>query len=136
MSWIVNELIRNRYFIKDSKDFDPNTREDLLSVERAIETLKKAGEWTDRETDIVDLISLGYSFMETGKRLGLHRNRVSIIFEQTCEKIANILGDYFTDEGFIKYMVEAHHLKEDQISTMKSYIRSIYKHRLLEEKYE
>jgi hypothetical protein len=136
MAWVVEELIKNRYYIRDTDDYNEDTKEDLLSVERAIKSLIVSDVLTEKDKEILDFVSQGFSFSEIGTFTGLYRITVSRYFHTMCEKIAEYLGDYYTDEGFILHMSDVYHLSPDQVEQMKEYMNSNFKHRLLEEKYK
>jgi hypothetical protein len=135
MAWIVEELIKNKYYIKDTDDYNEDTKEDLISVERAITELIRENTLSEQDKQLIDYVSQGYSFAEVGSFMNLYRITVSRYFHTMCEKIAEYLGDYFTDEGFILHMSDVYHLSIEQTEQMKEYMNSNFKHRLLEEKY-
>ena len=166
MSWIVQHLLSNRTSIRfKSNVFEKEYRDsptllnlsfdfmgsnigyndqqingdefnDLLLVERAITELREKMVLSKRDEDIIKFVEDGNTAF-SGKN-PFKRGPDALIkdFELICERIAFYLGGYFTNDGYIEYMVEEYNLNEKQEKTVRDYIKSRYKHTILRRKHQ
>ena len=123
MSWIVQSLLNKRGELKEKADINNDDFNDLLVVERAIENLKSDGKLTEAEIDI-----LNFPYMNGGRN---EKYSFSKRYYAICQKIAEHLGGYFTDDGYLNYMKYKYKLSEAQIDTLKQYIKSKYKNKIM-----
>lgn len=104
---------------------------DLLSVEKAIEELKDLNLLSNRDLEVLDReedgnYNRGNPFRKT------HSKHFSII----CNRIAYYLGGYFTDEGYIDYLARNYRLDEDHKETLRRFMTSRFKNRILTKSYK
>jgi len=144
MSWYVEQLILNERNIRKSieslvvaipsinifTDFEPDdfmiethldddTYSDLLSVLITADKMMKNNLVTDRDRDVFELIQKEeLSFQSVGDKLGISRVTISIIFKAICDRIAFLLGDHFTNEGYIEYLSEKYSLSDEEIEIL------------------
>ncbi len=156
MSWIIQSLlnsrerIKNKTYIPVELDYlavgylesveensenghepgyeDPSITSDefndLLDVESAIDTLVSMGRISKEELDIL--------YLPAGVKTDLYdRHTLSAKKKQICDRIAYFLGGYFTDDGYIEYMVDKYGLDQKQVETLTKYINGIHKHKII-----
>lgn len=117
MSWYVESLIRNSWYIKNqtedevSTDFDElagysvlqdSVYDDLLSVEVALRKL----DLTKKELEIVRLLCTNADISSIAKETHLSRPTTAERIKSITDRVALILGDYFTNDGFSKYICD------------------------------
>jgi hypothetical protein len=135
MSWYVETLLRNRESIHASTvkrvgeygnhfyvDLTGNDYNNLLILEKNIDALHKAGNISDREVHLINLVSTNKSFRELEKDDKQARHSLAKNFHRVCEKLAFILGGEFTDEGYLSYIKRKHNLDEKQLELAKEYM--------------
>ncbi len=141
MSWYVETLLKNKYRLKNNifdyqrednnvsllVNLDDDSYNDIIQIEKLIEDLFEKGFIAPKEVEVLNAVSTGKSMNSLEKEIGIGRLVISKIFSTTCEKIAYILGGYFTDEGFINYMINKYKLNESQIEMMEKYMEGTYK---------
>ena len=137
-SWYVENLIRNGYRIRlniihknyapsvdmcsVSFEFSDNDYNNLLSIETVVNDLIKNNSLTKKEYDIIVNVMGGKSLNVISKEFGISRVTVSKIFSGVCERISYILGDEFTDEGYLEYIKDKYKLTEEQINKAKEFL--------------
>jgi hypothetical protein len=121
MSWIVRNTLR-QWNIRSLGD--ASCHEDLISIERGIKELIEMGELTPLEVLVLRFIQ-GGGYPVDGKRvLGKHRVTITRAFRRACKKIADHLGDYFTDDGYLQYIKEKYpSLPEEKLKVLKEVIK-------------
>jgi hypothetical protein len=121
MSWVVRNTLR-QWNIRSLGD--DSCYEDLISIERGIKELIEMGKLTPLEVIVIRFIQ-GGGYPVDGKRaLGKHRITVTRAFRRACKKIADHLGDYFTDDGYLKYIKEKYpSLSEEKLKILKEVMR-------------
>ena len=146
MSWIVETYIKRALLIRadmqnsigvlDSEMFGflPEVQsdifsfeelyDDLLTIEIAIKELHKNGVINSRQLDIIKAISEGMSFIQVASKLNLHRRTVAENFIWSCKLIADHLGDHFTTEGYVDYIVNKYRLDEIKKDKLEKYLES------------
>lgn len=122
---LVNQLTED---LKDGKYIDPkiesNEFNDLVVIERAIKEMQSSNLLEEDEISILNGI------YNTSK----DRNRKNVFLKKfylICDKIAEYLGGYYTDEGYLNYMKKEHGLSESQVETLRVYMKSEYKNKLM-----
>ncbi len=106
MSRIVEEYIRSLYDILDAGDIESDQFNNALSIQTTIKTLYERGNVKEFDVRVLNGIASGFNFSEIATLLMADRTRVSESFRKSCEKVAFVLGDEFTDSGFM-YRVAA-----------------------------
>lgn len=131
MSWIVQNLLRNRTSIKGKGDFESDEFLDLLMIEKTIEILHKGGLLTDYELSLIDFMSDGKPLKDAEVKFNRSRISISKHFIKLCNKIAFYLGGYFTDDGYLEYMRRKYKLTDSDVSRLRRFIRSKYKNKIM-----
>lgn len=128
-SFYVEFLIKNMYNIKSSvmdggniEFLDDDVYLDILEIERTVKRLRKLNVITDDEFKVAKLISKGLSFRDIGNALKMSKTKVSSVFNDLCNKVSYVLGDYFTSDGFFDYMCEKYQLNEEDEETLSKLI--------------
>jgi hypothetical protein len=107
---------------------------DLILIEKAIDELTKSNVFDDLDLKILEYVKDGDISFTGEHRLKKYRKNLVEKFEALCERIAFYMGDYFTNEGYIDYMVQKYSLTAEQEKTLRNYIQSRYKHTLMRRK--
>jgi len=141
MGWLVEHLLKNKIEIKSKAlDFSEDVSNrishletdeqynDLIIVEMAVEVLYLEGSLSDFDMKIISYLSDGKYIINSEKYFGLSRGTITKHFQNICQRISYFLGGYFTDEGFIYEVATKNDLTEEQIDTLKRYIKSKYRH--------
>lgn len=111
----------------DLDNFDYNN---LLLIEKTLKDLIKNDRTTKREILILKHILDGKNIIDIERELKFSRLTVTKLFSRLCDKVAFMLGDVFTDEGYIEYMQEKYGLTIEQIEKLKSFMQSNKRHTL------
>ncbi len=130
MSWVIENLIRNRWEIKHNHDINSDSYNDILVIEKAIKNLLEDKLITSLEIQIINIISEGYAFSDIEVKLGISRETISKIFIASCKKIAYYLGGEFTDDGLINHMELKYRLTQDQINKLRRFMHGKLKHKV------
>lgn len=101
MSRLVEEYLRELVVILDEGDIESDSYNNALSIKMVIEKLYKAKNITNFDLNVIELISNGYGYSEIAEMLGVDRKKVTAVFKKLCERIAFILGEEFTNSGFM-----------------------------------
>lgn len=125
MSWYVEEVLRFRNKIE--KDIEQDLYCDILSVEMVINALKKENLLSEEDIKIIDGIGDTGTFYDIP---GVDKNRVTMSarFSTICDIIALILGNHFTDEGYLGFMQKKYKLSNEQVQKLRSSINSPKRH--------
>jgi hypothetical protein len=129
MSWIIQSLLNDKNFIKETNDISADGYNDLLLIEKAISDLEKNGVLSKTDLEIIsDMTGDVPGFDDKPKSIKEteFKRYVSI-----CERIAYFMGGYFTDEGYLSYMSRKYRLTEEQVQVLQNYIKSPFKHRIM-----
>lgn len=103
---------------------DSDQFNDLMLIDKAIKEMRAGGLLGDEELSCIDRMSdVNVSKAE--------RYQISKSFSEVCEKIAQFMGGYFTDDGYLDYMSNTYGLDEDQINKLRRYIKSVYKNKVM-----
>jgi hypothetical protein len=130
MSWIVEDLIINKEQIKSTNDINSDDYLNVMIIEKVIGILNTRGLLTPKENQVLQLRSEGYSYNEIGEKLGMGRITVSVLFGMACQKISYVLGGYFTDEGYLDYLMDKYHFSNEVMYRINNYIHSAQRHRM------
>ena len=136
MSYLVEDLVLRSEDIRATRDFESDDYNDLLIVERCIKVLLKSKRLSEREVRILQLFSIYRSNEVVSNKLHSHRRSVFRVFKHACDKIAFELGDYFTDEGLIDRIAIKYNLSEEEVSRLRSFIKSEFRHLILRSEYK
>lgn len=97
-------------------NYDDETYLDLLSVMVTFDKLVKDNLISDRDKKIFNMIhDEEATFQDVENKLGISRVTVSIVFKAICNKIAYMLGDHFTNEGYIDYLSNKYSLSDQEV---------------------
>jgi hypothetical protein len=102
-------------------NFEDETYQDLLMIEKTIEELRQAHKISSAEYDIVELIKNNTNIRDIISKLDLDKRTVYGVFSSVCERIAYILGGYYTNEGFLDKICKNRKLTEEQIQKIRNY---------------
>jgi len=142
MSWYVYQLLANSQQIRESlyqrtgkiglegeviiipesESFD-----DLLTVETKIAELKRLKLFSEYDLRILDRIQDNKSLTLIGKEEGIDRDVLSREVRDLCDRIGFLLGDRFTDTGYLHYLQEKYHLTDEDLITAETYIQGKFK---------
>jgi hypothetical protein len=135
MSWYVETLLIDSEHIRSDVikrvseygdrvyvDLNGNDYNNLLVLEKTIKDLHKSGHISDREVEVISLVSTAKSLRELEKENVLARHSLAKVFYNVCEKLAFILGGEFTDEGYLAYMKVKHKLDDEQLEQVREYM--------------
>lgn len=128
MSWIIASLLNDKNYIRERNEIDSDEFNDLLMVERAVETLTNRGLLSKEDLEILALMSgdkVGFMEKQKSQKETIYKKYVTI-----CERIAYYMGGYFTDDGYISYITKKHGLTEEQEIILHNYINSPFKHKI------
>lgn len=142
MSWYVEYLLLNRETIRaqtlysQSQIFDDNYTLDynnddynnLLILEKKLVYIIEKKLLTDKELQILNAVMTNKSLVEIGKVLGITRFTLSKFFNTICDRLAFLLGNEFSDEGYLEHMQESYKLTDEQIEKVKEYMKSNQRH--------
>ena len=140
MGWYVEQLLLDREVIreaiKETSDMgclemvddhiaynvDSDTYCDLLSVEMELSRLIKKGLISGLDLQVLNSVLAGTPFSVIGAELNLGSKRLSVngIFKKICSRIAFVLGEHFTNDGYINYLQNKYDLNQDNIDKIKS----------------
>lgn len=133
-SWYVENLLRGSRTIKDNLvrlendktdlDMGSDLYSDLLSVEKVLSDLIEKKLIKPFDKKIVHLLMLGMSIEEVSERLNIARPTVTKKFSAVCDRISFILGDNFSDLGYVNYIKEKYNLNEEQVLKALEYMKS------------
>lgn len=122
MSWIIQSLLNKREEIKATSDIESDPYNDLLILEKKIEDMVNSGMLTKED---VEFLRTPYTSQSNEK------SQVSKRFYALCELIANFIGGYFTDDGYLLYMKDKYKLTEERVAILRKYIKSEYRHKIM-----
>ena len=140
MGWYVEQLLLDREVIREAiretndinclemvddyiaYNVDSDTYCDLLSVEMELSRLIKKGLISGLDLQVLNSILGGTPFSVIGAELNLGSKRLSVygIFKKICSRIAFVLGEHFTNDGYINYLQNKYDLNQDDIDKIKS----------------
>lgn len=135
--WYVQYLLMNRHIIKSDLSLDSDEYLDILSVEKAIKFLYNLNLFSDKElmalstiTDMSDIINITIPVVSLSSKMRRQ------LIDKASNKIAEYLGGYFTNSGYLNDLKIKYNLTDNQINVIERYINSAYKYRILSKPYE
>lgn len=131
MSWKVQRLLIDSLTLKENPDFESEDYNDLLILEKKIDTLAKQGLLSPLELKALSLLAEGYILEDIEKFLAMSGPTVSKLINESCNRIAYYLGGSFTDEGLISEMRDKYKLDNESIEKLIQYIYSKYRHKIM-----
>ena len=124
MSWIVESLLNDREKIRVKADIESDEFNDLMLVEKAVNTLKQEGKLSNEELAIIDM-------EKPEQPLSLEKRTLRKRREAICDRIAYYLGGYFTEEGYLNYIQKKYKFSEERISALREFMKSEYRHKIM-----
>ena len=73
-----------------------------IDIDRAFEALSNDRTLTDLERQVISVASTGCSRNYGSRQLGMHRRKYLRILNSGCRKIAEFLGDEYSDERILR----------------------------------
>jgi len=101
---------------------DDDTYNDLLDVERVYNKLYTDKLLHNSEIESLKYLLISKTLRNASKESGLSRITITNNFRTLCNKIAYSLGGYFTNDGYIEYLVDKYNLNNEQIKKLERYI--------------
>lgn len=97
----------------------------LLLVEKKLKELIRNKQLSTEEANVVTGILQHKSLKELGEELNI-QSRVTLItiFRRVCSRLEFLLGDGFSDEGYLANLAEKYNLDEEQIQKGRDYMNS------------
>ena len=115
MSLIVETLLLNKEKIKSTHDLEDDYYNNLLILEKKIEEMINDCVFSDIELIIVHFL------LNRTITNNLYKTKD---FRILCDKIAAYSGGFFTDDGYIHYVVDKHRFNHEQEKQIRNYIKS------------
>jgi hypothetical protein len=134
MSWIVQNLLRNKVSILTEPDLESDEYNNLLVIQTKIKDLYSDGLLSDMDMYILELASDGRPLRDMEETLYKSRITITKTFRQICNRVAYFLGGYFTDEGFLENMRINYRLSSENIDAIKKHMAGQFKHTLMKRK--
>jgi len=128
MSWIVERLLIDKNNIRSYQALESDTFGKLIFLEKKIKELYDSGYLSDKEMEVIKLMSDGYSVTEIAQLLSKSRLTISNTFKNACNRISFHLGDIYTDHGFLNELQDNYNLTDIEIEKVKNRMNSKYRH--------
>jgi hypothetical protein len=106
-----------------SGSFDIDTYDDLLTIESQLKKLIESGEIKDIYIEIFQSVLEERDSSKIMDKYGISSWTIANILDRICGRIADDLGDYFTDEGYIEMLKNKYKLTEEQIKRVRKSMR-------------
>lgn len=123
MSKIVEQYVRDLYSILDAGDIESEQFNNALNIQQTVETLYGRGNIAEFDVRVLNGIATGFNFSEIATLLIADRKRVSDSFRKTCGKVAFVLGDGFTNTGFVYRHAIRYAVGEQKEKKLKEFFR-------------
>lgn len=144
-SWYVETLIRGGYLIRELiarrsigyleeveyLDLENEDYCNLLLVEKTLKSIKDNKHISEKERIILEKMLESKSLSQIEQETGFTRATVAKVFERLCDRVAFILGDIFTNDGYLNYLAERNNLTDDQVEIARKYMNSNKKYFLI-----
>src|SRR5574339_259984 len=131
MSWIIQSLLNDRERIKEECNVDDDDFNDLLLIEKAVDTLREKTLLSLEDLEVLKMReSSSPPLVTKGEKFTRQRK-----FSALCDRIAYYLGGYFTDDGYLDYMQIKYGLTSEQVNTLREFIKSEYKHKIMRKEF-
>jgi hypothetical protein len=131
VSWYTGFLLKNRLEIRTNGDIESDEFNDLIVIEKKIKSLYMADIISKEEMNLIDYVADGKPMANSKENYGKNRISLAKDFSSLCRKIAFYVGGQFTDDGYVDYMKNKHHLTEEQVQKLHDYMNSKYKNKLM-----
>lgn len=129
MSWIIQSLLNDKNFIKETQDISSDEFNDLLLVEKAISDLRTNGVLDDEDLGVIaDMTGDTPGFDDKQKSQKETETKKYVVI---CDRIAYYMGGYFTNDGYLSYMKRKYCLSDEQVQVLQNYIKSPFKHKIV-----
>jgi hypothetical protein len=115
MSWIVETLLLNREKIRSSHNLEDDYYNNLLILEKKVEEMVNDCAFSD-----IELIILHF-LLNKSITNNLYKTKD---FKSLCNKIAKYSGGFFTDDGYVYYIVNKHRFNHKQEKQIRKYLKS------------
>lgn len=137
-AWYVETILKTRYEIRsnilthtntdfgcvEDADLENNDYNNLLLVEKTLHKLVQNKQLSCKEIIILNNVLQYKSFSQIERETGMSRLTIVKFFENICDRVAFILGDSFTDEGYLDSLVEKYNLTEPEVEKARKYMNS------------
>jgi hypothetical protein len=100
--------------------------DDLLSIEMTVNRLNREHMFRGLEAKALVLLSTGRTIREIATALEISFLSAWQTVSEACSKVAFCLGDHFTDDGFIVYMIKKYNLDAKDGITLNSLMHRNY----------
>ena len=131
MSWIIQALLRSSVELRSESNINSDEFTDLMLLEKWIKDLHIANIISKEELELIHYVEDGKPMVNSKHDFGKNRISLARDFVNLCNKIAFYVGGYFTNDGYIDYMMVKYNLTDDEVARMVSYMTSKYKTKLL-----
>jgi len=122
MSWLVKNLVVNSTRIRDEANLESPDYISLLTLESKIIELYKKDIIKQDELDLLVDISNLIDLDKVSEKLDIHKVTVIRRFERLANKLAYYLGSYYTNFGYVSYMVDKYNLDTDETNKLMEFI--------------
>jgi len=122
MSWLVKNLVVNSTRIRDEANLESPDYISLLTLEFKIIELYKKDIIKQDELDLLVDISNLIDLDKVSEKLDIHKVTVIRRFERLANKLAYYLGSYYTNFGYVSYMVDKYNLDTDETNKLMEFI--------------
>jgi hypothetical protein len=137
-SWYVDTLLRGAYMVRELittrdttgfeqfelTDLEDTDYNNLLLIEKTLEDLKNNNQLSAKEVIILNKVLEYKSLSAISRETGINRAVLSKFFEMICDRVAFILGDVFTNDGYLDYITKRNGLTEEQVEIAREYMNS------------
>jgi len=122
MSWLVKNLVVNSTRIRDEANLESPDYISLLTLESKIIELYKKDIIKQDELDLLVDISNLIDLDKVSEKLDIHKVTVIRRFERLANKLAYYLGSYYTNFGYVSYMVDKYNLDTGETNKLMEFI--------------
>lgn len=120
--WYVLRLLKDFHTIKEQENISSELYDDLLSVEIAISKLDLKG----KDLKLVDMIKDGKDHSDMAKVLHWSRHKVVDREKAILNRLAFILGDLFTNDGYASFICDKYKKDDYQKISVKTFLDGDY----------
>lgn len=117
-----------RLAVSTEVNLDDDDYNNLLAVEAQLISLFKNNQLSKKEIAVVKSVLTHQPLHILEKQIGMSRYTISSIFSKVCDRVAFLLGQEFTDDGYLELLGEKYHLTEEQIGRARAYMNSNKRH--------
>ena len=127
MAWRINSLLREAIQLHSTNDLESEDFMDLLLVEKNIKLMKEDQLLNECEQKVIDLLAQSYSLNQIAVECNFNATFVYTYIKRVTDKIAEYVGEEFTDIGFMKELTEKYNLNSEEIARGVKYINGGFK---------